>query len=177
MFYSVQAVTIGQALLKAGFIKSQQFDDSFSDSAAALYKPVQITAFQSINLSDKSQATCDSQEPAWVKTIPQHDSTTGKTLTISGKMGKGRGKCRLKFFSKFCYSAIFVSHYYKDSRYFNHFYTEFRFRGRNKTVPRVRSLTLVELEFLFGFGRRGIHRDTEATDVRGTNNAVSRQRQ
>lgn len=71
----VQATAIGQALLEAGFIESVASDNIFSDSAV-IFKPVELSSLQSIDLLTEKRTTCDAQEPAWVKTIPQHDSTT-----------------------------------------------------------------------------------------------------
>ncbi|XP_032663167.1 1-phosphatidylinositol 3-phosphate 5-kinase isoform X1 [Odontomachus brunneus] len=71
----VQATAIGQALLEAGFIEPVVTDNVFSDTAT-IFKPVQLSSLQSIDLLTEKQTTCDAQEPAWVKTIPQHDSTT-----------------------------------------------------------------------------------------------------
>lgn len=76
LFLSVQATAIGQALLEAGFIESVVADNVFSDTAT-IFKPVQLSSLQSIDLLTEKRTTCDAQEPAWVKTIPQHDSTTG----------------------------------------------------------------------------------------------------
>ncbi|XP_053980102.1 1-phosphatidylinositol 3-phosphate 5-kinase [Hylaeus volcanicus] len=70
----VQATAIGQALLEAGFIEPVIADNVFSDTTS-IFKPVKLSHIQSIDLSE-TQTTCDAQEPAWVKTIPQHDSTT-----------------------------------------------------------------------------------------------------
>lgn len=72
----MQATTIGQALLEAGFIESVVGDNIFNDSAA-IFKPVELSSLQSIDLLTEKRTACDAQEPAWVKTIPQHDSTTG----------------------------------------------------------------------------------------------------
>lgn len=72
----MQATAIGQALLEAGFIEPVVTDNVFSDTAT-IFKPVQLSSLQSIDLLTEKQTTCDAQEPAWVKTIPQHDSTTG----------------------------------------------------------------------------------------------------
>jgi len=77
--FSVQATAIGQALLEAGFIESV-VADVFNDSAT-VFRPVQLSSLQGIDLLAEKQATCDAQEPAWVKTIPQHDSTTGINIT------------------------------------------------------------------------------------------------
>ncbi|KAG8034945.1 hypothetical protein G9C98_008021, partial [Cotesia typhae] len=66
----VQGVAIGQALFQANYIESLQSDTEFTDSAA-IFRPTN-------NLSDDNLLTktsCDSHEPAWVKNIPQHDST------------------------------------------------------------------------------------------------------
>ncbi|XP_017877426.1 1-phosphatidylinositol 3-phosphate 5-kinase isoform X2 [Ceratina calcarata] len=71
----VQATAIGQALLEAGFIESVVVDNVFSDTAT-VFKPVKLSRMQSLDLLTETQNTCDAQEPAWVKTIPQHDSTT-----------------------------------------------------------------------------------------------------
>ncbi|KAK2584922.1 hypothetical protein KPH14_002518 [Odynerus spinipes] len=71
----VQATAIGQALFEAGFIEPVTSENIFSDTAA-IFKPVQLSQMQSTDLLTENQATCDAQEPAWVKTIPQHDSTT-----------------------------------------------------------------------------------------------------
>lgn len=76
MFRSVQATAIGQALLEAGFIEPVVADNVFSDTAT-VFKPVKLSHMQSMDLLTETQNTCDAQEPAWVKTIPQHDSTTG----------------------------------------------------------------------------------------------------
>ncbi|KYM97169.1 1-phosphatidylinositol-3-phosphate 5-kinase [Cyphomyrmex costatus] len=71
----VQATAIGQALLEAGFIESVVADYVFSDSAT-IFRPVPLSSLQNIDLLTEKRATCDAQEPAWVKTIPQHDSAT-----------------------------------------------------------------------------------------------------
>ncbi|XP_076663610.1 1-phosphatidylinositol 3-phosphate 5-kinase fab1 isoform X2 [Andrena cerasifolii] len=71
----VQATAIGQALLEAGFIEPVVADNVFSDTAT-VFKPVKLSHMQSMDLLTETQNTCDAQEPAWVKTIPQHDSTT-----------------------------------------------------------------------------------------------------
>ncbi|KAK0158635.1 hypothetical protein PV328_009612 [Microctonus aethiopoides] len=71
----IQAVAIGQALLEANFIESAQSETSFSDSTL-LFKPVNLSRMQSPNFLNENQSSCDGQEPAWVKNIPQHDSTT-----------------------------------------------------------------------------------------------------
>ncbi|XP_044581623.1 putative 1-phosphatidylinositol 3-phosphate 5-kinase isoform X2 [Cotesia glomerata] len=66
----IQAVAIGQALFQANYIESLQSDTEFTDSAA-IFRPTN-------NLSDDNllnKSSCDSHEPAWVKNIPQHDST------------------------------------------------------------------------------------------------------
>lgn len=72
----MQATAIGQALLEAGFIEPVVADNIFSDTAT-IFKPVKLSNMQSMDLLIETQNTCDAQEPAWVKTIPQHDSTTG----------------------------------------------------------------------------------------------------
>lgn len=72
----MQATAIGQALLEAGFIESVVSDNVFSDSAN-IFRPVELSSLQSIDLLTEKRTACDAQEPAWVKTIPQHDSTTG----------------------------------------------------------------------------------------------------
>ncbi|KYN10309.1 Putative 1-phosphatidylinositol-3-phosphate 5-kinase [Trachymyrmex cornetzi] len=71
----VQATAIGQALLEAGFIESVVADYVFSDSAT-VFRPVSLSSLQNIDLLTEKRTTCDAQEPAWVKTIPQHDSAT-----------------------------------------------------------------------------------------------------
>ncbi|KAL0116123.1 hypothetical protein PUN28_011173 [Cardiocondyla obscurior] len=71
----VQATAIGQALLEAGFIESVVPDYVFSDSAI-VFRPVPLSSLQNIDLLTEKRTTCDAQEPAWVKTIPQHDSAT-----------------------------------------------------------------------------------------------------
>ncbi|XP_012235504.1 putative 1-phosphatidylinositol 3-phosphate 5-kinase [Linepithema humile] len=71
----VQATAIGQALLEAGFIEPVIGDNVFSDTAT-IFRPVQLSSLQNIDLLTEKRTTCDAQEPAWVKTIPQHDSTT-----------------------------------------------------------------------------------------------------
>ncbi|XP_076280826.1 1-phosphatidylinositol 3-phosphate 5-kinase fab1 isoform X3 [Lasioglossum baleicum] len=71
----VQATAIGQALLEAGFIEPVIVDNVFSDTAT-VFKPATLSQMQSMDLLTETQTTCDAQEPAWVKTIPQHDSTT-----------------------------------------------------------------------------------------------------
>lgn len=76
MIYSVQATAIGQALLEAGFIEPIVADNVFSDTAT-VFKPVKLSHIQNLDLLTETQTTCDAHEPAWVKTIPQHDSTTG----------------------------------------------------------------------------------------------------
>lgn len=63
-------------MLEAGFIEPVLADNEFSDTAA-VFKPVKLSNMQSTDLLTETQNTCDAQEPAWVKTIPQHDSTTG----------------------------------------------------------------------------------------------------
>ncbi|XP_043287999.1 1-phosphatidylinositol 3-phosphate 5-kinase [Venturia canescens] len=70
-----QAIAIAQALLEAGFIESVQSEESFGDGAG-LFKPANLSLMQSLELSDENRSHCDSQEPAWVTNIPQHDSTT-----------------------------------------------------------------------------------------------------
>lgn len=72
----MQATAIGQALLEAGFIESVVADYVFSDSAT-IFRPVPLSSLQNIDLLTEKRTTCDAQEPAWVKTIPQHDSATG----------------------------------------------------------------------------------------------------
>ncbi|XP_014488639.1 PREDICTED: 1-phosphatidylinositol 3-phosphate 5-kinase [Dinoponera quadriceps] len=72
----VQATAIGQALLEAGFIEPVVADNNVFSDTATIFKPVQLSSLQSIDLLAEKQTTCDAQEPAWVKTIPQHDSTT-----------------------------------------------------------------------------------------------------
>lgn len=62
-------------MLEAGFIEPVLADNEFSDTAA-VFKPVKLSNMQSTDLLTETQNTCDAQEPAWVKTIPQHDSTT-----------------------------------------------------------------------------------------------------
>lgn len=76
-FVSVQATAIGEALLEAGFIEPVIADSIFTDSAT-IFRPAQLSSLQSIDLLTEKRTMCDAQEPAWVKTIPQHDSTTGK---------------------------------------------------------------------------------------------------
>ncbi|XP_020286766.1 1-phosphatidylinositol 3-phosphate 5-kinase isoform X2 [Pseudomyrmex gracilis] len=71
----VQATAIGEALLEAGFIESVIADSVFTDSAT-IFRPAQLSSLQSIDLLTEKRTMCDAQEPAWVKTIPQHDSTT-----------------------------------------------------------------------------------------------------
>ncbi|XP_023248602.1 1-phosphatidylinositol 3-phosphate 5-kinase [Copidosoma floridanum] len=71
----VQATAIGQALFQASFIEPVLLDNSFSDSSA-LFKPAKLSRVQNKDFLVENQASCDAQEPAWVKTIPQHDSTT-----------------------------------------------------------------------------------------------------
>ena len=77
----MQATAIGEALLEAGFIEPVIADNAFSDTAA-IFKPVKLLNMQSIDLLTETQNTCDAQEPAWVKNIPQHDSTTGNRQFI-----------------------------------------------------------------------------------------------
>lgn len=76
ILFSVQATAIGEALLEAGFIESVIADSVFTDSAT-IFRPAQLSSLQSIDLLTEKRTMCDAQEPAWVKTIPQHDSTTG----------------------------------------------------------------------------------------------------
>ncbi|OXU27408.1 hypothetical protein TSAR_004798 [Trichomalopsis sarcophagae] len=71
----IQATAIGQALFEAGFIEPVLMDNAFSDSAA-LFKPAKLSRVQSKDFLVDNQTSCDAQEPAWVKNIPQHDSTT-----------------------------------------------------------------------------------------------------
>ncbi|XP_066582542.1 1-phosphatidylinositol 3-phosphate 5-kinase isoform X2 [Prorops nasuta] len=71
----IQATAIGQALLEAGFIEPVTGDNVFNDSAI-IFRPVKIVSTQSTDFLNENNTTCDAQEPAWVKTIPQHDSTT-----------------------------------------------------------------------------------------------------
>ncbi|XP_012269678.2 1-phosphatidylinositol 3-phosphate 5-kinase [Athalia rosae] len=72
----VQATAIGQAMLEAGFIESVLADNAFTDSQA-IYKPLKPTRVQvDSEFLGETRTICDAQEPAWVKTIPQHDSTT-----------------------------------------------------------------------------------------------------
>lgn len=71
----IQATAIGQALFEAGFIEQVLADNFFSDSSA-IFKPVKLPRMQPSDFLTESQTSCDAQEPAWVKTIPQHDSTT-----------------------------------------------------------------------------------------------------
>ncbi|XP_015188060.1 PREDICTED: 1-phosphatidylinositol 3-phosphate 5-kinase isoform X1 [Polistes dominula] len=78
----VQAITIGQALLEAGFIEPVTSENVFSDTAA-IFKPAQLSQMQNTDLLTENQATCDAQEPAWVKTISQHDSTTDLNVEAS----------------------------------------------------------------------------------------------
>ncbi|XP_014610416.1 PREDICTED: 1-phosphatidylinositol 3-phosphate 5-kinase isoform X2 [Polistes canadensis] len=78
----VQATAIGQALLEAGFIEPITSENVFSDTAA-IFKPVQLSQMQSTDLLTEHQTTCDAQEPAWVKTISQHDSTTDLNVEAS----------------------------------------------------------------------------------------------
>ena len=81
IFIRVHASALGQALFEAGFIESVLMDSAFSDSAS-LFRPAKLSRVQSKDYSSNKQATCDAQEPAWVKTIPQHDSTTGNLNVI-----------------------------------------------------------------------------------------------
>lgn len=91
----MQATAIGQALLEAGFVEPVVTADNVFSDTATIFRPVQLSSLQSIDLlAEKRSATCDAQEPAWVKTIPQHDSTTGKIFIESrnrrpGERGKG----------------------------------------------------------------------------------------
>ncbi|XP_044009254.1 1-phosphatidylinositol 3-phosphate 5-kinase isoform X2 [Aphidius gifuensis] len=71
----IQATAIGQALFEGGFIESCLSESLFSDTNA-IFKPVNLTKIQCPNYFDDTQSICDSQEPAWVTNIPQHDSTT-----------------------------------------------------------------------------------------------------
>lgn len=75
---SVQATAIGQAMLEAEFIECMLTENVFMDGPA-IYKPLKPARAQ-INpeFLEETRTTCDAQEPAWVKTIPQHDSTTGR---------------------------------------------------------------------------------------------------
>lgn len=75
----MQATAIGQALLEAGFIESIASDNMFTDTAT-LFKPTKLSFLQNLDLLNEKRTTCDAQEPAWVKTIPQHDSTTGNIM-------------------------------------------------------------------------------------------------
>ncbi|XP_008558177.1 1-phosphatidylinositol 3-phosphate 5-kinase isoform X2 [Microplitis demolitor] len=68
----IQATAIGQALFQANYIESMQSDIEFTDSQA-IFRPVSNNL--SDNLLNKNVSSCDSHEPAWVKNIPQHDST------------------------------------------------------------------------------------------------------
>lgn len=77
LWFRIQATAIGQALFEAGFIESVLMDNAFSDSGS-LFKPAKISRVQSKDFLNETKANCDAQEPAWVKTIPQNDSTTGK---------------------------------------------------------------------------------------------------
>ncbi|XP_033208545.1 putative 1-phosphatidylinositol 3-phosphate 5-kinase [Belonocnema kinseyi] len=70
----IQATAIGQALLEAGYIEPV-LTDGFSDTAS-IFKPIKLPRMQATDFLTESQTSCDAQEPAWVKTIPQHDSTT-----------------------------------------------------------------------------------------------------
>ncbi|KAJ8686685.1 hypothetical protein QAD02_022479 [Eretmocerus hayati] len=71
----IQATAIGQALFEAGFIEPVLMDNAFSDSAA-LFKPAKLFRVQSSDFLVDDQTSCDAQEPAWVKTIPQQDSSS-----------------------------------------------------------------------------------------------------
>ena len=66
-------------MFEAGFIEPVLLDNVFSDSAA-LFKPAKLSRVQSKDYLVENQTSCDAQEPAWVKTIPQHDSTTGRQI-------------------------------------------------------------------------------------------------
>lgn len=78
----VQATAIGQAMLEAGFIECMLTDNVFTDSPA-IYKPLKPARIQmNSDFLVEPQTTCDAQEPAWVKTIPQHDSTTDSESEI-----------------------------------------------------------------------------------------------
>ncbi|XP_012274493.1 1-phosphatidylinositol 3-phosphate 5-kinase isoform X2 [Orussus abietinus] len=88
----VQATAIGRALLEAGFIEPKLVEDDFTDSTA-IFKPVKLPSVQRERFLAEAQASCDAQEPAWVKTIPQHDSTTDsesetKHPPASSQMGR-----------------------------------------------------------------------------------------
>nr|XP_034189980.1 1-phosphatidylinositol 3-phosphate 5-kinase [Osmia lignaria] len=89
----VQATAIGQALLEAGFIEPVVADNVFSDTAT-VFKPVKLQHIQTMDLLTETQNTCDAQEPAWVKTIPQHDSTTDSESETkpSNSMQQGTGR-------------------------------------------------------------------------------------
>ncbi|XP_029039726.2 LOW QUALITY PROTEIN: 1-phosphatidylinositol 3-phosphate 5-kinase [Osmia bicornis bicornis] len=89
----VQATAIGQALLEAGFIEPVVTDNVFSDTAT-VFKPVKLQHIQTMDLLTETQNTCDAQEPAWVKTIPQHDSTTDSESETkpSNSMQQGTGR-------------------------------------------------------------------------------------
>ncbi|XP_011497004.1 PREDICTED: 1-phosphatidylinositol 3-phosphate 5-kinase [Ceratosolen solmsi marchali] len=71
----IQATAIGQALFEVGFIESVLLDNVFCDSTT-LFKPVRLSQVQCKHVLIESQTSCDAQEPAWVKTIPQHDLNT-----------------------------------------------------------------------------------------------------
>ncbi|XP_023318163.1 1-phosphatidylinositol 3-phosphate 5-kinase isoform X2 [Trichogramma pretiosum] len=71
----IQAIALGQALFEAGFIESVLLENAFSDSAA-LFKPAKLSRVKSKDFISENKPSCDAQEPAWVKTIPQYDSTT-----------------------------------------------------------------------------------------------------
>lgn len=77
--FRIQATAIGQALFEAGFIESVLLDNAFNDSGS-LFKPAKLSRVQSKDFLVESKTSCDAQEPAWVKTIPQNDSTTGENL-------------------------------------------------------------------------------------------------
>ncbi|XP_034942912.1 1-phosphatidylinositol 3-phosphate 5-kinase [Chelonus insularis] len=70
----IQGEAIGQALLEANFIESVQSEVEFSDSTA-IFRPTSNNLLGNY-LSSSNQSSCDGQEPAWVKNIPQNDSTT-----------------------------------------------------------------------------------------------------
>ncbi|XP_046466655.1 putative 1-phosphatidylinositol 3-phosphate 5-kinase isoform X1 [Neodiprion pinetum] len=72
----VQATAIGQAMLEAGFIECMLTENVFTDGPT-IFKPLKPARVQTnSDFSADKRTTCDAQEPAWVKTIPQHDSTT-----------------------------------------------------------------------------------------------------
>lgn len=77
-----QATSIGQALFSGGFIESCLNEDLFSDTNS-IFKPVNLNRLmQGTNYLDEVQSICDAQEPAWVKNIPQNDSTTDSESEI-----------------------------------------------------------------------------------------------